>query len=163
MAPNWEMPKARRRWARGLTSNALFTGLVAAAVAGLISLLSVHYQDRAAASQAMSAQQASAVLQLETAATGFYQVTFDLWTSCEKNPGGCLDNNAYAAAKETFNAARSNVSDPSASELAKQLGESSTNALTMAGSNSASTYLNQVGQIYGDLINRCGQLVQDQP
>jgi hypothetical protein len=162
MAPPWEMPKVRRRRAGGLTSNALVTGIVAAIVAGVISFAIAHYQDEDATRQAMSAQRASAALQLETAATGFYQVTFDLWPSCEKNPGVCLENNAYAAAEFTFNAARNNISDAQASALARQLANSSTNALIMAGSRSSSTYLNQVGETYGELIARCGQLVQGQ-
>ena len=161
-APQREMPKVTRRRTGGLTSNALVSTVVAAIVAGGISFAIAHYQDQDAARQAMSAQRASTALQLETAATGFYQATFDLWPSCEKNPGGCLENTAFHAAEITFNAAVSNVSDPRASALALQLDNSSTNALTTAESRSSSTYLNQVGETYGELIARCAQLVQNQ-
>jgi hypothetical protein len=162
MAPPWEMPKVRQRRTGGLASNALVSGVVAAIVGGGIAFAIAHYQDQDAANQTMSAQRASAAIQLETAANGFYQVTFDLWPSCEKNPSGCLENNAYMAAEITFNAARRNISDPSASALAQQLAYSSMNALTTAESRSASAYLNQVGETYGELIVRCGQLVQAQ-
>ena len=162
MAPPWEMPKVRRGRTGGLTSNALVSGVVAAIVGGGLSFAIAHYQDQDAASQTLSAQRASAAVQLETAATGFYQATFDLWPSCAKNAGECLDNNAYVAAEITFNAARGNISDPRAAALALQLANSSTTALAMAESRSSSTYLNQVGQTYGELITRCGQLVQGQ-
>jgi hypothetical protein len=158
MAPNWGMPKARRSRLGALTNNPVFTTLLAAVVALITAFLVAHYQDQDAARQAVSAQRATAALQLETAATGFYQATFDLWPSCQKNPSVCLENSAYAGALETFRAAISNVSDPSASALAKQLINSSTNALTATGSSS----LNDVGGDYGQLLNRCGQLVQGQ-
>ena len=159
MAPPWEMPKVRRRRTGGLTSNALVSGVVAAIVAGGLSFAIAHYQDQDAAEQAMSAQRASAALQLETAATGFYQATLDLWPSCEKNPTECLNNNAYIGAEITFNAARTNVSDRRASALALQLADSSTAVLATAEPTSFSTNLNQVGVTYGELIARCGQLV----
>jgi type II secretory pathway pseudopilin PulG len=160
MAPPREVPMVRARRIAGMPSNALVSGVVGAIVAGLISFGIAHYQDQDAARQAASAQQASAALQLETAATGLYQATFDLWPSCEKNPGICLDNNAYVAAEQTFNAASSNVSDPRAAMLAKQLANSSTTALASADLTSVSTNLNQLGETYGELITRCGQLVQ---
>jgi hypothetical protein len=155
----WEMPKVRQRRTSGLTSNALVSSVVAAVVAGGLSFLIAHYQDQDAAGQVMAAQRASAALQLETAATGFYQATLDLSPSCEKNPTECLNNSAYIGAEITLNAARTNISDHRASVLALQLAASSTAALSMAEPGSFSANLNQVGVTYGELIIRCGQLV----
>src|ERR1035438_10779025 len=65
MAPPREMPKVRRRRTGALTSNALVSGAGPAIVAGRISSAIAHYQDQAAARQAMSAQRASAAPQRE--------------------------------------------------------------------------------------------------
>jgi hypothetical protein len=162
-APQPERPEAkvRRRWVGVVTNNALAASVLAAAAAGIISYAIAHSQDQDAARQAMAAGRASAALQLETAATGFYQVTFDLYPTCGKIGSSCLDDNAYSAASETFRAAMSNVSDPAASALAKLLINSATITLVNADSASASN-LNQVDETYGELIDRCGQLVQGQ-
>ena len=135
------------------------SGVVAAIVAGAISFGVARYQDQSATQLATSAQRALAAEQLETAATSFYEATFGLWPSCEKNPRTCLYNNAYVAIENTFNAARTNVSDRRASALALQLADSSTAVLATAEPTSFSTNLNQVGVTYGELIARCGQLV----
>ena len=85
-----------------------------------------------------------------------------LWPSCEKNPRTCLDNNAYVAIENTFNAAWGNLSDPGVTALAVQLDNLSTAALTGADSRSAVTNINAVGETYQALIARCGQIIQGQ-
>ncbi len=85
MAPPWRIPdeatlpgaplrnaKRRRSLPGGLTGNALFTGIISAVVAGVISFYVAHWQSRDAARQAIASQQVAVTVQLEAAANTFY-------------------------------------------------------------------------------------------
>jgi hypothetical protein len=143
------------------------SGVVSAIVAGAISLAVAHYQNQAAAQQATSAQQAAAIVQLETATNTFYQATLTQMLSCfeqanvNKCPNGVFTA-PWAAYHATFNADRANVSDPSASALAEQLDTFAGDVLDYAGfsHDEASSYFNQMTVTYQQLIARCGLLVR---
>jgi type II secretory pathway pseudopilin PulG len=160
-------PTAKKRGLLGgLTGNALISGIISAVVAGVISLIVANYQDQAAARQVASGQQATAVVQLEAAANTFYQGTVTLLNSCYKKPALC-PNEAYLSPwntyQATFNASRSNVSDPQAGRLAGQLDDDAATAIEYAGfdESTALSWFNKMAVTYQQLIARCGQLVRN--
>jgi hypothetical protein len=146
-------------WLVGLTSNAAVSALLAAIVSGAVSFGVAHQQDQDAATQVISQQRVAEALQLETAATGLYEATFNLWSNCVKNGDACLDNPSYKEAVVAFVAARVNFSDPRASALALLLADESTAALDGAGNGASTASLTPVGQTYEQLMARCGQFV----
>jgi hypothetical protein len=160
----------------GWTNNALVTGLIIGLVtvvlSGVLSYVvaqrTTNEQDQAAARQAMSGQQVSAVVQLETASNTYYQTVYALWSGCEEHTlDGCTSETgsgtAFGTAQAVFNADRLNISDPRASALAAQLANVSDNALQMVGPGMGQgSYIAPVVTTYQDLITRCGQLIQGQ-
>jgi hypothetical protein len=165
MAPPWQMPKARRRLPGGLAGNALVASVVSVIVAGLISFYVARWQSQDAAKQATSAQQVAAVVQLESAASTFYQGTITLLISCYSKPGECPDlppQSPWITDQATFNADRANVSDLQVAVLAAQLDDDAANAIDYAGVGqvAAQPYRNLMAVAYQQLLARCGQFVQ---
>jgi hypothetical protein len=156
--------KPRRRLPGGLTNSALISGVVSAIVAGAISFTVAHYQDQDAAHQAISGQQVSAVLQLETAANAYYQAVFTLWASCEEHPeDGCTTETVNGTSFAVAQADRLNISDPRTSALAAQLANLSDTALEMVGPGPGQgAYTTPIVTIYQELMARCGQIIQGQ-
>ena len=161
-------PGQLRKKKRGiLTNNAVVAGVVSAIVAGAISFAVAHYQTQDAARQALAGQQASAAVQLQTAANVYYQATFTVWGNCQQNPeGSCTDGTVsgtpFAIAQAAFNADRTNISDPRTSALAAQLVNLVGTAIDLSGDAHPGMYITQVVTVYQELINRCGQLIQGQ-
>jgi len=158
-----------------VTGNALVSGVVSAIVAGLISFFIAHYQTQDADRQANAAQQASAVVQLESAATTFYQQATALGTSqllcpnangAANCPAASYNSTNFEEDQETFNADRLNVSDPAASKLADNLNNFANQLMSYSRKNTlrdrtAATKLNnEIVDAYFQLIDRCGRLVQ---
>jgi hypothetical protein len=173
MAPPWQMPKPRRRLQGGLTGNALVSAVIAAIVSGVISFAVAHYQDQDSARQAVTGEQVSAALQLEAAATTFYQATNAIYekriTGCGsgvRNAPICLieppDYTTYATYENAFNAVRANVSDGVASIYAGQIATYGLDALINVGTAAGGAYQNEMNFAYQELITRCGQIIQGQ-
>jgi len=173
VAPPWEIQKPKRRMPGGLTSNALVSGVVAAIVAGAISFGVAHYQDQDAASQALSAEQASAVVQLQAAANSFYLAANGVWNMCIGiTRGSCLHkviaDAAWQSATTELAADRTDISDPAAARLAARLSSLGNGVIEYAvgnGTGPAETEdidLSEMGDTLGQLITRCGQLIQGQ-
>ena len=163
-----------KKW--GLTNNALVAGVVSAAVAGIISLvvslLVTHFQDQSAASQAHSAQQASAAEQLEAAAASVYSATQNVynfqrecvspnetWKLCGAQAPSLT---SYSAALTAFAPAVANVGDPQADQLANQFSTEATGTVGAADAAHGEQMWNNFLNTYVDLIARCGQLIRGQ-
>lgn len=174
MAPPWQMwpppeVKRRRRLPGGLTGNALVSGVVSAVVAGAISFGVAHQQSQDSARQAVAGQQASAAAQLEAAATTFYRDAQNLYvsrSSCDgKGAPTCMVTppslTTYFSDQAAFNADQLNVSDSKASALARQLSGYVQETLSSVGDpQKSSTFDNDMGNSYYELVTRCGQIIQ---
>jgi len=155
---------------RGLTNNALVAGVVSAVVAGVISLLVTHFQDRSAESQAHSAQQASAAEQLEAAASSLYSATQNVYNFQR----GCVSPNvtwklcaaqapymsSFSAAFTAFGPAVANEGDPQAGRLANQFSTEAAATVGAADAAHGEQSWNNFLNTYVDLIARCGQLIR---
>jgi hypothetical protein len=162
MAPPWEMPKVKRKLPGGLGN-----ALISAIVAGVISLGITQCQSQDAARQAVTGQQVSAVVQLETSATAYYQATMTLWGTCIDNTAiACPDSSSggspFAISQAAFNTDRTNISDPRAIALSAQLVNAVATAIELSGGEHPGSYIVQVIAVYQGLITRCGQLIQGQ-
>jgi hypothetical protein len=159
---NWQYPR-QHRLKRALGNNALVAGVISAIVAGVITLLITHYQDRDAATQTRSAEQTTAVLQLEVAATTLDRATMNLLGNCSTDPGLCADPpSSYFADQETFDTERANVADPAAGNLSLQLENYADDAITLNGMSGDGVNVTGMITAYQQLITRCGQLIQSQ-
>jgi hypothetical protein len=162
---NWGNPR-KPRLRRALSNNAVVAGVISAIVAGVISLLITHYQDQDAAAQQHSSEQTSTVLQLETAATAFFQGTTNLVADCmTTDPNLCPDgayDAPYVTYTATFNTDRANVPDPLADNLATQMENDANSYIDGIGTPANGDYGVAMFTAYQQLIARCGQLIQGQ-
>jgi hypothetical protein len=164
-------PRRSRSLPGGLTSNALVSGVVAAVVSGVISFGVARYQTQDANREALAGQQATAVVQLETSSSAFWEDTNSAYTylSCnsrhDKSPA-CQEEASsvtiFFSVATAFNAARLNVSDAKASALAAQMATLGHNTIFTPVHVSAAQALINMTAVYKELITRCGQIIQGQ-
>lgn len=166
-----EAKGAKRRWE--WSGNALIAGVVSAVVAGGISLLVTHVQDRDSASQASASQQVQAAQSLEADANSFYEYTTDIynfqrqcagpyntWRGCAAEAVQVYPN--YNAVMSNFVAASSNVTDQAAEKFANQMASESAGLIATQSESDASNLGNEMVTAFSQLIPRCGQLIQSQ-
>ena len=145
--------------------------VISAIIAGVISFYVAHWQSQEAAKQAVSGQQAQAAIQLEEAATVFYQDTQALFVSraTDCTNGGhdnCMlavpSDNTFIDDENVLDVDQRNISDPKAYALTAQLMGFAQNWLLSVGDSQReqNAYQNQVASAYSELITRCGQLIQ---
>lgn len=159
-------PRPQRNLPGGWTGNALVSGVVSAIVAGIISFMVTHYQ-------AISGQQATAITQLESSATTYYNATIAIG----EYESGCPNkscsftrpnDSTYANDQSMFEADVANISDPKVKQLAKQLESGMIGMAGFAGDHSRQGQAqmgkstNEAEEAYADLITRCGQIIQGQ-
>ena len=170
-AENPKKKNSKKRW--DWTGNALVAGVVSAIVAGGISLITIHVQDKDSANQAAARQQVQAAQTLEADANSFYQYTTDIynfqqecvgphntWRSCAADALQIYQN--YTSVLTDFGAASSNIADRQAAQLANQLGSTSGGLIAAGSEADASKLWYELVTIYAQLTDRCGQLVQTQ-
>lgn len=170
---NWQYPR-QRRWKRALTNNALVAGIVSAIVAGAISFLVVHYQNQDAAAQQRGAEQVAATVQFENSAAALFETAttvFETRRAClngvtqvclsgQQDPLIAASTTTLESDDDAFYADLANITDPEAIRLAQQLDYLIHNALAEVGTAQGGIFYHDMESAYGELIARCGQLIQ---
>src|ERR1700745_107701 len=165
MAPPWQMPKRRGRLG-GWTGNPLAHGVISVFLAGVLSFSVARWQSEYAAKQATAGQQAAVAVQLETAATTFFEDTRALYasraTDCETlTHNHCLlpppSDSTFIDDEDVLYADRLNISDPKASALTGQLLGSAQSLLLSVGDSGReqTAFEGQRGAAYDELVTRC--------
>jgi ethanolamine ammonia-lyase small subunit len=166
------MPKARRRLPGGLTGNALFTGVISAIVAGVISFYVAHWQSQDAVRQAIASEQVQEVTQLEADARTFDQDAYSAYLSgwqcahkitsaCKTAEASTVVGSPLISAQDALTADMNNISDSAVRTDAANLLDQVTGALAEEGSENGTAAWWAAGRAYAHLLIRCGQLIKE--
>jgi hypothetical protein len=155
----------------GLTGNALFTGVICAVIAAVVSFFIAHWQSQDAARQAVAEQQEQEVIQLRTDAMAYDQAALIAFESgsrcagkvasaCKKADASYAIGSPLVIAQDALVADVDGISDAEARTDATSFVVKVTEALAEDETKQGTAAWDTASRAYSRLLSRCGQIIQ---